>query len=317
MHSNPWIEVWPINQRELKIMGSLDRLFLDEALSAHTEELWTPKASRGWKSSWVPFIKSLKIAGGPSLVEVKAGVMAYKEVEGINDAIQGQLPIIPSGVYYDPCLSVGFLTATSDNKIIFQRRPDNVHCPGMLIHEPCGYMTSLAFTSRAGCDEPRYEGDSRLFHLKTQLDFRRRELAKIFSVDEGAVNYGLGQDLLGAGWKTIEVYFSTIGTIDARAADLRVPEGQEVFFVPFEHLKGLILNQGRLSKVDARDYRPADPREIPLIDESLAGLIWGYERLTGDRLDIPETVCRLGEEGLEIKVHDTSSPQTYEFPGFS
>ena len=110
------------------------------------------------------------------------------------------------------------------------------------------------------------------------------------------------------------MYFSTTGKIDASEKELKLPEKGEFFFVPFEYLKDLINNQGRLSKINPEGYRPEDPREIPLIDESLVGLIWGYEKLTGEKLDIEETVDRLGHGGLDIRVMDTSFRKSYVFP---
>ena len=80
-----------------------------------------------------------------------------------------------------------------------------------------------------------------------------------------------------------------------------------------ELVKELILNQGRLARVDPTGYRPEDPREIPLIDESLVGLMWGYERLTGEKLDLEDTVDRLRVDGLRIKVNDTSPGFSYSF----
>ena len=81
-----------------------------------------------------------------------------------------------------------------------------------------------------------------------------------------------------------------------------------------EQIKDLIYNQGKLSKINPEGYRPNDLREMPLLDESLTGLIWGYEKLTGDKLDPQETVERLNNFGMDIKVQDTSSGKGYKFP---
>lgn len=312
-----WVEVWPLQDCGIGTSESqIGRIELNKELSEHVEKLWAPKSAKGWKSSWVPFIKQIDFVHSlPQKLAIPImGIMAYKEIEGINHAIENEMPFIFKGISYNPCLSVGFLTATKDSKVIFQRRASNVHCPNILIHEPCGYMTSLAFAPRAECDMPKHANDSRLFDINVQLNYRKREIAETFGIPEELVSYHPEQDLLGCGWKSIEMYFSTTGKIDANSADLKLPEKQEVFFVPFEHLKDLIHNQGRLSKINPEGYRPSDPREIPLIDESLAGLIWGYEKITGEKLDIPETIDRLNKEGLEIKVHDTSPGKRYEFP---
>ena len=314
-NTHPWIEVWPLDTiSKLNIIRTRRKAKLSQDLSSHVEELWRPKVERRWKSSWVPFVKKMSALDADHLgeFEINLGVMAYKEIEGVNDSIEKGLPFAPR-LRFNPCLSVGFITATKDGKVIFQRRPENVHCPNVLIHEPCGYMTSLAFAPRAECDRPEYADDPRLFSLKAQLDYRKNEIARTIGVAPEAVTYQIEQDLLGCGWKTIEMYFSSTGIIDAKERELRIPEKGEFFFVPFERLRALIYNQGRLSQVDPAGYKPKDPREIPLIDESLAGLIWGYEKLTGERLDIDETVERLSKEGLEIRVHDTSPGKSYDF----
>ncbi|MDP1695948.1 MAG: hypothetical protein Q8L29_03475 [archaeon] len=313
-----WIEVWPLQGHNLgKIETSsdneLNRIKLNRELSEHVEKLWVPKSAKGWKSSWVPFIRRLSFDSNQT-VSIHGGAMAFKEIDGINQAIENEMPIVSPDLSYNPCLSVGFLTATKDGKVIFQRRAQNVHCPNMLIHEPCGYMTSMAFAPRAECDKPEHATDSRLFDINAQLDDRKREIAETFGVPKELVSYHPEQDFLGCGWKTIETYFSTTGKIDADSRDLKLPEKQEVFFVPFEHLKELIYNQGRLSRVNPEGYRPSNYREIPLIDESLIGLVYGYERMTGDKLDIPQTIDRLNRDGLEIKVHDTSPGKSYDFP---
>ena len=154
----------------------------------------------------------------------------------------------------------------------------------------------------------------RLFDLQGQLDFRRGEIAKNFGLEPESVSYDLRQDFLVAGWMSTEMYFSTTGRIDAKESELTSREGVETYFIPFEHLKDLIHNQGRLSGVNPNGYRPEDPREMPLIDESLAGLIWGYEALTGEKLDISETVGRLNSEGMNVRVYDTSPKTSYDFP---
>jgi len=110
------------------------------------------------------------------------------------------------------------------------------------------------------------------------------------------------------------MYFSTTGKINVNKNDLSLPEKQEVFFVPFEHLKELIYNQSQLSKVNPIGYRPLDSRKIPLIDESFIGLVYGYEKLTGEKLDVRETVERLNRDGLSIRIYDTSPGKEYKFP---
>ncbi|MBI2110207.1 hypothetical protein HYT51_00295, partial [Candidatus Woesearchaeota archaeon] len=135
-----------------------------------------------------------------------------------------------------------------------------------------------------------------------------------FGLPQEAVSYEWQQDFLACGWISTEMYFSTTGKIDETSGKLVLPDKGEFFFVPFEHLKALILNQGRLSQINPQGYRPEDPREIPLIDESLVGLMWGYERLTGEKLDLEDTIARLQRDGLRIKVHDTTPGLSYTFP---
>jgi len=236
--------------------------------------------------------------------------MPFSVDDGAVKSIEEGKPFAPEKGYV-PSISVGFLTATKDGKIIFQRRVSDVHVPNTLIHEPCGYMASMNFAPRTECDSPKYETDPRLFDLKTQLDFRQKAVAETFGLSPEQVSYDSKQDFLAAGWKTLEMYFSTTGKIDATQKDLTLPEKGEFFFVPFEHLKDLIHNQGRLSHIDPAGYRPSDSRQIPLIDESLIGLIYGYERLTGERLDIGENIGRLNHEGMKITVYDTSPGKEY------
>lgn len=311
--NTPWIQVYPFNGRDLCIKNSEKRAELREDLSKYCGELWKPKAEKGWKSSWIAFAHGLSFSN--DIVSVDAGAMPFAVVDGMNKAIEERRFFAPQEGYVN-CLSVGFPTATRDSKIIFQRRASNVHCPNMLIHEPCGYMASMEFAKRSECDMPKFANDPRLFDVREQLEPRRIGIAEKFGVAPEAVSYETKQDVLACGWKTTEMYFSTTGKIDTNESELKKQEKGEFLFVPFEHLKELINNQGRLSRVDPTGYHPEDPREIPLIDESLVGLIWGYEKLTGERLDIAETTDRLSGEGLSIKVHDTSPGRAYNFPSY-
>lgn len=239
--------------------------------------------------------------------------MPFYQVDGIVKSIEEGKSFAPK-IRYSNCLSVGFLTATKDAKVIFQRRAPDVHCPNILIHEPCGYVASMNFAPRAECDLEKYANDPRLFDISPQLDFRKKEIAEAFNIPEKLVSYNSQQDFLACGWMSKEMYFSTTGKIDAKSTELKVPENQEIFFVPFENLKDLIYNQGKLSKIDANGYRPSNAKDIPLIDESLIGLVYGYEKMTGDKLNVMETIERLNKSGLEIKVHNTFAGTSYEFP---
>ena len=138
-------------------------------------------------------------------------------------------------------------------------------------------------------------------------------MASTFDVSPETVSYEPKQDFLACGWKSLEMYFSTTGKINATQHQLKLPEKGEFFFVPFENLKQLIYNQGKLSKKDAVGYRPKNPTDIPLIDESLIGLIYGYKRLTGDALDVYETVKRLNRDGMDIIIHDTLNGKRKKF----
>jgi len=190
-----WIDVWDIAQAkvhdvfELKLTQTGERFQCGEDLEKLTEENWAPKAKAGWTSSWVPFVQSVSYTRGQfsnGVVEIKLGTMAYKEIEAINHAIEEGLDWAPAQGF-NPCLSVGFPVVTDDKKVVFQRRPADVHCPNVLIHEPCGYMTSLAFSSRTECGNPEFEQDSRLFDLRAQLDFRKKAIAETFGLDEPRV----------------------------------------------------------------------------------------------------------------------------------
>ncbi|MBT3404885.1 hypothetical protein HN832_01860 [archaeon] len=313
-----WIDVYDLSSNRVEVQNDSSRVSLNSELSDYCDKLWAPKAEAGWTSSWLPFVNSLSYQNGKTVI--RAGAMPFHIADGMGKAIEAGEDFSPSQGYTN-CLSAGFPVATSDGKVIFQRRPSNVHCPNILIHEPCGYMSSRYIVAETeeeelrSADDPRYAEDKRLFGLKYQLDSKKAEIAETFGVGAEDVSYQLNpQDLLACGWKTIEMYFSTTGKINARSDELKVPEDQEVFFIPFEDIKDLIYNQGRLSKVDPIGYRPKDPRKIPLIDESLVGLIWGYERLTGDKLDIRETVERLNRDGMDITVYDSSPGTNYRFP---
>ncbi|MAH49336.1 hypothetical protein CMI37_26150 [Candidatus Pacearchaeota archaeon] len=314
-----WIDVYPFSGRKLEVIGNDIPVELNPGLKEFVESEWAPRAEKGWKSSWVAFAnrvgfgRTLNGDNAESCDVVECGSMPFHYINGMNTAIEQGKPFAPQ-LGFNPSLSVGFLTATEDAKVIFQRRSPYVHCPNILIHEPCGYMASMAFAPRSECDDPKYAQDPRLFSIKDQLEARAREITEQFGIGREDVDYKPQQDFLGADWNSLEMYFSTTGQLKARSSDLMLPEGAEYRFVPFEHLKELISNQGRLSRVDTANYRPDDVREIPLIGESAAGLIWGYEALTGDNLDIYDTVERLNRDGLGIKIYDTSRGQDYEFP---
>ena len=51
-----------------------------------------------------------------------------------------------------------------------------------------------------------------------------------------------------------------------------------------------------------------------MLDESLAGLIWGYEALTGEKLDIYDTLRKLDKDGLEIRIHSAAPNEDYWIP---
>jgi hypothetical protein len=308
-----WIDVYPLNGTEVSIKNTGARVRLSKELSDYCKALWAPKAGKGWKSSSIAFAKSLSVSPEGSRYEIEAGAMPFYVVDGMNKAIEGNKDFAPKQGYVN-CLSVGFPVATSDSKIIFQRRAPDVHCPNILIHEPCGYMASMNFVPREECDLEKYADDSRLFDLPFQYEFRKNEIAKTFGISPELVSYNSKQDLLACGWLSTELYFSTTGKISATEKELTIPEKGEFFFVPFEYLKELIYNQGKLSQINAEGYRPSDPREIPLIDESTIGLIYGYEKLTGEKLDIEETIERLNHNGMNIRVYDTSFGWHYEFP---
>ncbi|VVB83557.1 Uncharacterised protein [uncultured archaeon] len=324
VRTTSWIDVYPINEsglvryNKLEIVNSGARVQLSKELSDYCTEQWTPKAAKGWKSSWLAFAENLKYSsdGEQTYVTIKLGAMPFFICDGIVKSIEEQKDFAPKQGYANS-VSIGFPTATKDGKIMLQRRAPDVHCPNILIHEPCGYMASMNFAPRAECDLGKYAEDSRLFDLVGQLDYRKEEIAKTFSIPSELVSYELRQDFLAAGWITKEMYFSTTGRIDVNSIELKIPENQEIFFVPFEHLKDLIYNQGKLSQINANGYRPLDAREIPLIDETLIGLVWGYEKLTGEKLDVEDTIARLNHDGMNIKVYPASSDglsNEYQFP---
>ena len=270
-----WIDVFPFNGRNIQVHDNGRNFLLEGGLEKYSKELWQPKLEKGWKSSWIPFADYVSFE--KDKVDLGAGTMGFWQVDGAVKSIEEQKPFAPEQGFVN-ALSVGFLTATKDGKVIFQRRPENVHCPNILIHEPCGYMASRNFVPNHVSDNLENSHDPRLFDIYVQLEKRREELANTFGVSTQDVNYNLTQDFLASGWLTKEMYFSTTGKINAEQKDLRLPEKEEFIFVPFEDLKQLLYNQSRLAKVNPIGYRPSDSREIPLIDESLIGLVYGYEK---------------------------------------
>ena len=307
-----WIDVYPFSGRDLSIVNTGDRFSINPELAKFIEENWRPKAEKGWSSSWVAFAK--EVVFDSDKVAIKAGAMPFHVIDGIDKAIEEKKPFAPSCGFVN-CLSVGFVTATSDNNIIFQRRGPDVHVPNTMIQEPCGYMASLMFSPRENCDNPQYADDKRLFDIVFQLEARKKQLTEAFGVDPREITYDPLQDFLAAGWLSTEMYFSTTGRVEVESTDLRIPARTEILFVPFDELRYLIANQGKLAKIDRADYKPNDPRQIPLIDESLLGLLYGYKKLTGDNsLDIEEVIDRLNYDGLNIRVFDTGSGKKYQFP---
>ena len=307
-----WIDVFPFRGRDLVVHYSGRRMSLNPALQAYADELWAPKAAKNYTDSWVPFAHRVSFTDGQ--VRVEAGAMRYHEIEGANKAIEEGLPFAPE-LGFNNSLSVGFVTGTEDSKVVLQRRPDGVHVPNTLIQEPCGYMSSMQFVPRAQCGDPQYANDPRLFDIGLQLDSKRAEIAEALGVGPESITYDPKQDLLGAGWKTIEMYFSTTGRVDARSQDLPVRDKIETIYVPFDELRTLLLNQGRLASVDPVGYRPDDFKEMPIIDETILALLFGYRKLTGDNsFDPLEAIDKLNQSGLNIRVFDTNPGSDYTFP---
>lgn len=305
-----WIDVYPFSGRGLSINNTGDRFSLNPDLARFVEENWKPKAEKGWRSSWVPFAK--RVSFTDSGVTVETGVMRYHEIDGMNKALEEGLPSAPLEGFV-PCLSVSFLTATRDGHIILRRRSADVHVPDALTHEPCGYMTSRDIPLVRMYEKPEHANNPRLFDVETQLNTKARYLAEAFGIDPEAVTYKLLQDFLAAGWITTEMYFSTTGTIDEPTERLIGIDRAETVFIPPEDLLPLLLNQGRLAGVDMRG-RKTNIREIPLTDETVVGVLFGYEDLTGDTLDIGEIVDRLNHDGLNIRIFDTHPGIAYQFP---
>ncbi|MBI4116570.1 hypothetical protein HY449_02395 [Candidatus Pacearchaeota archaeon] len=321
-----WIDVYPLNGRNLSTVPTRNKASFGKELSDYMNSLNMSF------NSLVPSVESI-IFGRTNGV-IKLGTMQYREVKALTDSLAKKLPFAPE-LGFNPALSVGFLTATKDSKVVFQRRPEGVHCPRTLIHEPCGYMSS-------GYIEPRPKDlvsdevieNPRLYDVQAQLNRRKKEIAGTFNAPVESVSYNHVQDFLGAGWRTVEAYLSSVGKINMTEKGLRVTReemikslemqgkqkeadkerGVEHLFVPFEQLKNLIFAQGKLSNINPVGYEPANLTDLPMLDESLSGLIWGYEKLTGQKLDLNETVERLNRDGLSIKVYDTSAGREYKFP---
>lgn len=308
----PWIDVYPFNGRGLTIENTGGRVSLNTELRRYVDRLWAPKAARGWRSSIVPFAHGISF--GNDDITVQAGAMRFHQIDGMDKAIEEGLPFAPEQRFV-PCLSVGFVTGTEDGKVILQRRGPDVHVPNTLIEEPCGYMTSRDIPRVKRYENRRHFHNPRLFDQIVMLDARKREIARAVGVNPESVTYDPKQDFLGAGWLTTEAYFGTTGKVDARSTDLAPRDGVETVYVDFNDLKPLILAQGRLSRVSPVGYRPNNVREMPVIDETTLGLIYGYRKLTGDNtFNEMEVIDRLNHDGLNIKVFDTTPGQSYAFP---
>jgi hypothetical protein len=321
-----WIDVYPFNGRNLQIAATGKKASLRKELSDHIESLGISF------NSLVPSVESISF--GKTNIGMRLGVMQFKEVKAITDSLAKKLSFAPE-LGFNPALSVGFLTATADSKVIFQRRPEGVHCPRTLIHEPCGYISS-------GYIEPRPENliadevieNPRLYDVQAQLNRRKKEIAGTFDIPMNKISYDYIQDFFGAGWRTVEAYLSTVGKIDMTEEELRTSrekmikslemqgkqkevdkeKGVEHLFVPFEQLKNLIYSQGELSNINPVGYQPRNPTDLPMLDESISGLIWGYEKLTGEKNNTQETVERLNRDGLSIKIYSTLPGTRYNFP---
>ncbi|MDP3986631.1 MAG: hypothetical protein Q8P81_00190 [Nanoarchaeota archaeon] len=310
MEIKPWIEVYPLEGRIVELENSGTSVQIPSDLSDYCRESWKPRLSRGWTDSWIVFVKSMLFQKDKMIMSAESG--PFHLSHGIKNSIKEGASFAPARGH-DLSLSVGFLTCTEDDKIILQRRSQEVHCPNVFVHEPSGYITSMAFAPREECDLKQYSTDPRLFNIENQLEFRKREIAQKFEIELGEVHYNSGQEVLSVGWQTLDMCLTSTGKISRTSNELEKVSTKDTLFVPFEELKKLIQDQGKLS----RDYRKccwADgSREIPLIDDGLSALIWSYQRLTGDELDIEETLEMLKREGIDIKAHNTLSGTEYMF----
>jgi len=303
-----WIDVYPFNERNLLISSTDKRIQFSKELSDFANTLPRPKFD-----AWIPFMSELSFDNTSAYA--KTGVAQYKLVKGMTEALAKKLPFAPLDLGYSPCLSAGFLTSTTDSKILLQRRPNGVHCPRVFIHEPCGYIGSGYITPRPKnpADE-KHAQNPRLYDIVHQLHRRRLEIADIFGLPVESVSCNHLQHFFAADWRCVEAYFSTIGKIDATENNFPKDKNAESIFMPFENLKDLIYAQGKLSQVNPVGYNPKNTTDLPLLGETTSGLIWGYEELTGEKLDIEETIERLNHEGLSINVYDTKPGRIYKFP---
>ena len=321
-----WIDVYLIEERNLSITPTKKKVTLDQKLLEHMNSLGI-----GF-NSWVPSVDSIFF--NKTNVILHSGVTTYKETKAVTDSLARKLPFAPQAGY-NPCLSVGFLTATSDKKLILQRRPEGVHCERTFIHEPCGYMSS-------GYIDPRPENlvdeelikNPGLYSLNMQLNRRRKEIAGTFNMPVDSVSYDPQQDFLGAGWRTVEMYLSTTGRINASEEELRKSRNEmikklemegkqkeadnerivEHCFVPFEDLKSLIFSQGKMSSINPVGYIPKNFTDLPLLDETTSGLIFGYNKITQEKLDVRETTDRLNHDGMSIIIYNNAPGMKYGFP---
>lgn len=325
-----WIDVYPIEGRSIGILPTGKKVPMNRELSDFVDAYVAEKGITF--NSWIPSTDSIIFQD--THVGVRANYMDFKQVKGVTESLVRGKSFAPQNGY-NPCLSVGFITSTSDGKIILQRRPEGVHCEKAFIQEPCGYMSSGYISPR-----PENTVDEKLlthpglYGLNMQLERRRKEIAGTFNMPVEKVSYDPQQDFMGAGHRTFEMYFSTVGRIDASQDELmknrnemikememkgnqkgaEAARAAEPYFVPFEELENLVLAQGKLSSVATTGYTPKNHSDLPLLDETTSGLIFGYKKMTGQDLNIMETVERLGRDGLAITIYNTSPGMGYKFP---
>ena len=337
---NPWMKAFPFNSRNLLIRPTFEQISLKGDLSEFVQE-YVKKTGINF-NSWVPFVNFVDF--GKTHVTLHTGAIDYKSVKGLTQAFVEKVAFAPQ-IGFNPALSIGFITKTSDGKIILQRRPEGVHCPNTVISEPCGYMSSGYISPRpVKTDDPAVILNPRLYDVQAQLNTRRNEVASTFGVSPDLVRYNHIQDFLGCGWRTVEMYLSTTGRINATEDELKdsrskmIDEmekqgqqeieqgkgdgkvkkaekmrGAEFYFVPSSNLKGLLYNQSNLLKVSLEGYRPERVEEMPLLDETFLGIMYGYEKLTGNSLDVKDVARNMRTSGLDFQICDTSPDTRYSF----
>lgn len=319
------IDIYPFESREVKVIGDGENLRVAPEILEYIKEKWALKATKGWKSSWIPIISKICYytdfdgTNNKNLVDISAGIMTYAQTYALLQAMKEGKDFAPEVLNN---LSIGVIPVTSDGYVVISRRSNDLdHAPGIWNFEG-GYMTSLLI-DREYCDEEKYAFDPRLFDLNFQINARihkqgfkwlREEDIKLAQRPSALVlGYTHSQEM-EIGWvarlkKTKDEMQQHIGEHQITGGGR---EHNLTDFIAVEDLPKLIENQPEIWNYDPISFSSNSPLEKPFLDCNIGELIGGaYEEITGERF--PEKVVRkLRLSGIEVKLREVSDPNLEE-----